>query len=404
MHFSGLVLLGLPLAALAKPCRPPTSSGAVDYPTSTGSTSSVSGSLTSSTSSTTNSTATPTATPLSCPEDDSKDFTAASGSTFLVQCNVGVTGTELNARAAAEARRISARALGTSSTFNACIQLCDDLLACEAAAWNPGSAVCRGFTDASTTNNPNGEWVATIISRVSPSSSSTTVFSATSTSFSSSSSSSSSASVSASVTSSTTSAASVSVTSSTESATSTSSTSTTSSATSTTSSAPAATFTGVSNLDECAQVCYSSVIGDAEVLGCGQDPSPACLCSKQGFIDGITQCSYGSCGAGGVAFADASIALLNSNCAAANPVVTPTPAPVGLENVPACGRKCINSMFANSLVAPISCATPDASCFCLSADFFNGVRDCSVPSCGGPNADSDAAIAFANSYCFVALQ
>lgn len=126
----------------------------------------------------------PTAGPLTCPAADRQVFVADSGSTFLIECNVGVTGTEINAREARKEQisRISARALGTTGTFNGCIQLCDAIQTCEAAAWNPDTGVCRGFTDATTTTTPNGDYVATIIRRSNPASStiSTTLSSTTS--------------------------------------------------------------------------------------------------------------------------------------------------------------------------------------------------------------------------------
>ncbi|KAJ1337352.1 PAN domain-containing protein [Microdochium nivale] len=124
---------------------------------------------------------TPTAGPLNCPEADRTVFVADDGTTFLIECNVGVSGTEINARAE-EISRIAARALGTTGTFNGCIELCADIQECEAVSYNPDTGVCRGFTDASTNTSPNGDYVATVIRRAPQASSTTSVSSTTSTS------------------------------------------------------------------------------------------------------------------------------------------------------------------------------------------------------------------------------
>ena len=81
------------------------------------------------------------------------------------RCFAGVSGVEINAREE-KARAIAGRSIGSSGTFNGCIQLCDSINECEAVSYNPDTDDCRGFKDATTNGSPDGDWVATIVDRV----------------------------------------------------------------------------------------------------------------------------------------------------------------------------------------------------------------------------------------------
>jgi hypothetical protein len=52
-----------------------------------------------------------------------------------------------------------------------------------------------------------------------------------------------------------------------------------------------------------------------------------------------------------------------------------------VDDLPQCGRTCVNNMLADEKASELGCDAGDRGCLCLNPDFTYGVRDCSIAIC-----------------------